>query len=122
MRHISRISLIKYVKNFDFTHPRWDNLPMGFPDCDTSGLTQKQDRHLFDAIKTEWIVEGGGQGYFVKAVARRTAIAAAVIFVLFAGGRLITSSQITTNTVSAKTVSQTVGDFVEATMSAVFRK
>ena len=116
------MNLKQYINQFDFTNPCWKNLPMGFPDCDTSGLTQKQDRHLYNAIKTEWIVEGGGRGYMVKAVAKRMAVIAAIIFVLLAGGRLITSSQITTNTVSAKTVSQTVGDFVEATMSAVFRK
>jgi len=116
------MNLKQYINQFDFTHPHWDNLPAGFPHCDISGLTTKQDKHLYDAIKTEWIVEGGGRQYFYKSIARRALVTAAIIFVLLAGKNAITSNQSTTNTVNAKTVSQTVGDFVEATMSALIRR
>ena len=116
------MNLKQYINQFDFTHPRWDNLPMGFPHCDTSGLTQKQDRHLYNAIKTEWIVEGSGRQYFYKLIARRALVTVAIIFTLLAGRNIITKTQTNTNTVSAKTVGQTVGEIIESTRSALIRR
>lgn len=115
------LKLKNFINGWNFADPKWEKLPESFPDCDISELTTKQDRHLFEAIKTAWIVFGGGRDYFVKQVVRRTILAIVIIFVLFAGGNLIKDIQTDTNTVRAKTVGQVVGNVVEATMSAVFK-
>jgi hypothetical protein len=117
--------LLKTLKNsinsWDFSNPDWNKLPTDFPNCDTSGLITKQEGHLFDGIKLAWLASEG-RNYLIKRTVRHTAIVTAIIFVLLTGKNIITQNSTNTNTVSAKTVSQTVGDFVEATMSAVFRK
>jgi hypothetical protein len=47
--------LKKYIKDFDFEKPRFKNAPKGFPNCDLRGLT-KEEKHLFSAIVTAWVV------------------------------------------------------------------
>lgn len=48
--------LKEFVNDFNFPDPSWDNLPVGFPYCDTNGLSL-QEKHLFNAIKTMWIFD-----------------------------------------------------------------
>lgn len=110
------------VRSWNFDDPDWNKLPSGFPDCDTSGLTSKQDKHLYEAIKTAWIVEGRGQVYLYKTYAKRVLVAVAAIFILATGSYLITNGQEYANTANAKTVGQKVEGAVQATMSAVFRR
>ena len=129
MNHLnSHKHLLKTLKNsinsWDFSNPDWTKLPTDFPNCDTSGLTSKQDKHLFDAIKTEWIVEGGGREKFYKTAVRQVilGLTVSILGILLFRNLIISPDEYITRSVSAKTVGQTFGDFVEATMSAVFRK
>src|SRR4030042_4635331 len=46
--------LKRFIKGFYFPNPSWDNLPIGFPNCETHGLS-KEEKYLFDAIKFAWI-------------------------------------------------------------------
>jgi hypothetical protein len=107
-----------FIKNFNFTNPDFSSVPNNFPGLSKTGLT-REERHLLDAIVLAWITSEG-RDYFLKRTARHTAIAVAIVFVLLAGGKVITTSQ-NTKTVNAKTVGNVVGDVIEATMSAVFR-
>ena len=117
-------NLKKFVRSWDFANPRWENLPKGFPDCDTSALTQKQDKHLYEAIKTTWVISGGGRKTFYKTVTRRALVGVTiVIFAVLLGRNLAIGREGgITRRVSAKTVGEKVGEIVDATMSAVFRK
>jgi hypothetical protein len=130
--------LLKTLKNsinsWDFSNPDWNNLPMGFlsepegsmsrwPNLSKTGLT-KEERHLFDAIKTQWIIEGGGREKFYKTAVRQVilGLTVSILGVLLFSNLNTSPDKNLTRSVSAKTVSQSFGDFVEATMSAVFRK
>jgi len=44
-----------YINSFYFPDPSWENLPVGFPNCDTSTLS-KEENHLFEAIKIAWLI------------------------------------------------------------------
>lgn len=117
----STYSLAEFVLSWDFENPKWENLPPGFPHCDKRGLT-KQEGHLLDGIKLAWLTSEG-RGVFYKSLARRTVVLAVLIFVVLLGRSVLTSTdKSVAQSVSAKTVTQAVEDFVEATMSAVFRK
>lgn len=112
--------LMHFINNFSFPNPDWNVLPADFPNISKTGLT-KEEGHLLDGIKLAWL-SSKGKAYFIKITARRTFVVATIIFVLLAGRNIITGSHTTSKTVSAKTVSQVVGEAVQATMSAVFRK
>lgn len=114
-------SLTEFIRSWDFANPSWENLPLGFPDCDTSTLTQKQDKHLFDAIKTEWVISGGGRRFFYKSIAKRALVGTTIVALLLFAKNLVSTSESLTRNVSAKTVGEKVGEIVQATMSAVFR-
>ena len=116
-------SLRDFVKNFDFANPSWEDLPVGFPDCDLSGLTEKQDRHLYGAIKTAWVIEGGGRQDFYKTATRRAAFAMALVIVITLLGKTIIASpqNSVARSANAKTLSQTVGEIIESTRSAILK-
>jgi len=116
-------NLKKFVRSWDFANPRWENLPKGFPDCDTSALTQKQDKHLYEAIKTEWIIESDGRKTFYKTAVKRTVLGLAIVAATVLLGRNMATGTETgfARNVSAKTVSDAVGEAIQATMSAVFK-
>jgi len=114
-------TLKKSINSWDFSNPNWNKLPPGFPDCNLNGLTTKQERHLFDGIKLAWLASEG-RNYLIKGIVRQTAVITAIILIIILGKTLTSSpDKYLTRSVSAKTVGQTFGDLVEATMSAVFR-
>ena len=108
------------INNWDFSSPDWESLPKDFPNLSKKSLTIKEEM-LLDGICLAWMASEG-RNYLIKRMLRRGLVAIAIIFVLLAGGNLITSSQTTTNTVSAKTVTQALGEIVESTRSAILRK
>ena len=116
--------LKRFIHSWDFANPNWEKLPLSFPDCDKSGLTSKQDKHLFDAIKTEWIIEGDGKKTFYKTAVKRTVLGLAIVTAIVLLGKNMATGTETglARNVSAKTVSTTVSEIVQATMSAVFKK
>lgn len=112
--------LREYINTFDFPEPDWSNLPVGFPSLDKTGLT-KEEGHLLDGIRLAWLTSEGRE-VFYKTLARRTVVIVVLVFVvLFGRSVLISTNKSVTRTVSAKVMGERVGDFVEATMSAVFR-
>ena len=118
-----RVSLLKvkgFVKEFDFPNPDWSSLPDGFPNLSKEGLT-KQERHLLDGIKLTWVVSEGRETLY-KTTAKRAFVGVVIVALVLLGGSFLVRPETSiTKSVSAKTVSQTVEEFVEATMSAVFR-
>jgi len=44
----------KFISNFNFVKPNFENVPEGFPRLSKKGLSV-QEGYLFDAIITEWI-------------------------------------------------------------------
>lgn len=115
----SGVLLSRFIRTWDFANPTWDSLPAGFPNLPKTGLT-REEGHLLDGIRLAWTASEG-RDYLIKTVSRRAAVVAAIIFVLLVGRNIITRTHYITNTVSAKTVSQVVGEAVQATMSAVFK-
>ena len=120
MRKMSTSDLNKFVNEFDFPEPDWTTLPEGFPNLSKNGLS-KEEGHLLDGIKLAWVTSEG-RSVFFKSVAKRTSVVTAIVFVFLIGKSLLTSNQTITKTVSAKTVGEKVGEIVEATRSAIFRK
>lgn len=116
-------NLAEFIRDFNFPNPSWDRLPAGFPDCDGRGLSEKQDRHLFEAIKTAWIIEGGGRKTFYKTAVRKAAFGIAVVIVIVLLGKTITESpeKTITRSANAKTITQTVGEIIESTRSAILK-
>lgn len=116
-------SLAEFIRSWDFANPRWENLPEGFLHCDTSALTTKQERHLYDAIKTMWLVSSYGRKVLYKTVAKRAVVGMTAVILLILLGRALAVSpdKKITRSVSAKTVSEVVEDIVVSTMSAIFR-
>ena len=111
----------QFVAEFNFPYPDWSSLPAGFPNLNKRGLT-KEEGHLLDGITLAWITSDGRE-VFYKTLARRTVVIVVLIFVVLFGRSVLTSTnKSVTRTVSAKVMGERVGDFVEATMSAVFRK
>ena len=110
----------RFIAEFNFPNPDWSNLPAGFLDLDKTGLT-KEESHLLDGIKLAWIASKG-RGVFYKTVAKRAFVGIAIVVLVLLGGNLLANPEKSiAKNVSAKTVSQTVEEFVEATMSAVFK-
>lgn len=113
-------SLKSFVNNWDFANPNWSFLPPNFPNIPKNGLS-REEGHLLDGIKLAWMASEG-RDYLVKTVAKRVAVTAVIIFILVVGGSLIKNSRTGTKTVSAKTVTQTIGGIIESTTSAILRR
>lgn len=111
----------EFVAGFDFPEPDWERLPEGFPKLDKQGLT-KEEGYLLDGIKLAWTVSEG-RGFFYKRTAKRVVIGLSIAIIILAGTTLLGSYDKTlSKSVNAKTVTTAVGEIVEATMSAVFKK
>jgi len=113
-------SLRKFITDFNFPNPDWTSLPEGFPNLDKSGLT-KEESHLLDGIKLAWVVSEGRETLY-KTTAKRAFVGIAIVVLVLLGGNFLTNPEKSlTKSVSAKTVGQSLEEFVEATMSAVRR-
>ena len=111
----------KFIKEFDFPNPNWNQLPPGFPSLSKAELT-KQEKHLLDGIKLAWLITDEGKGYLYKSFAQKTLIGVTAIILIVLVTNLLTKSVSLTNNVQAKTVVETEEKVVEATISAVFRR
>lgn len=110
----------------------WSNLPEGFPNCEKTGLTTEEG-HLLNAINLAWTIsDHGRKTFYVRVLKRSFLVMAFIVIILF--GRLVLSSsgENYTTSVNAATVSATIrmlnipgneviSDFVESTMSAIFK-
>ncbi len=50
----------KFINNFNFPNPEWDDLPEGFFRVDKSNLS-KQEQSLHSAILAAWVVDRSGE-------------------------------------------------------------
>ena len=48
-------NLKQFIRDYNFTNPSWDNLPIGFPNVSEADLN-KEEVHLLEAIKMAWLV------------------------------------------------------------------
>jgi len=112
----------RFIRNFYFPSPSWENLPVGFPNLSRDGLTYEETL-LLDAIKLAYVNEVGRKTFTSKA---GQALLIGLIILTAVGGqalliRLISSPKGEfTKTVSAATLK--VGEIVESTRSAILRK
>jgi hypothetical protein len=113
-----------FIREFNFSAPSWNNLPNGFPRCDTSKLPL-EEKYLFDGIKLVYAHEHTGQ-IIVRSVAKAT-LYSLIIFIfglisLIGLIKLATQpgENNITRTVNAATIQ--VDEFVQSTMSAILRK
>ena len=127
LNHLMKIRKMKienlraFVNEFNFPNPDWTSLPEGFPNIDKDGLT-KEEGHILDGIKLAWITSEGQEALY-KATAKRAFLGIAIVILVLLGSSLLVRPETSiTTSVSAKTVSQSFEEFVEATMSAVFRE
>ncbi len=118
---VEPLKVKRFIAGFDFPEPDWGNLPDGFPNLDKKGLS-KEEGHLLDGIKLAWVTSEGRETLY-KTTAKRAFVGMVIVILILLGGNLLANPENSiTKSVSAKTVSESVGDFVEATMSAVFKK
>ena len=110
-----------FINEFNFRDPDWATLPLNFPKLSKKGLS-KVEEHLLDGIKLAWMVSVGRK-VFAKSVAKRVMIGFSILVIsVLLGETLLSGTQnLFTQSVSAKTVSESVTEMVQATMSAVFR-
>jgi len=116
----SQATLKEFVLNFDFENPQWDKLPPDFPNLDKSGLSTEEG-HLLDGIKLAWLT-GEGRETFYKSVTRKALVGVTTVILIVLISNLLTKPVSFTKSAQAKTLTEAVGEVVEATMSAVFRK
>ena len=117
----NKTEIKKFIRNFNFPDPKWDNLPQGFPNLNKDGLSLEEG-YLFDAIKTAWIIEGGRKTFY-RAFAKKTLLGVAAAALILLGGSLVTAGKnALTTSVSAKTITQSFGEILESTMSAIIRR
>lgn len=111
----------RFIAEFNFPEPDWSTLPTGFPDLNKDGLTNEEE-HLLDGIKLAWVTDEG-RNVLYRSIARRAVVGISILIISILLGRsLMTGTHgRVAKSVSAKTVSRSVEEFVEATMSAVFR-
>ena len=111
-----------FINEFNFRDPDWATLPFDFPKLSKKGLS-KVEGHLLDGIKLAWTVSVGRK-VFAKSVAKHVMLSFSIVVIAILLGKTLIggSLYLVTKNVSAKTVSESVEEIVEATMSAVFNK
>ena len=117
----------KFIRDWDFPHPDWNKLPKDFPNCETEGLN-KEEKHLFGAIKLAWMTSMG-KGELYKNLARRSLLAFGVSLILVTGYSFFAYPESSfSKAVNAATISATfkhgqiqVQDILESTASALFK-
>ena len=116
--------LKKFINEF-FVKRTWDNLPEGFPYCDTTGLTI-MEKDLFNAIVFVWTTTEKGRKIFYKNIIHTVAVSTVVLFIIFLGLTVLTKSgKVVAESVNAATISATLkrgGDILESTASAILGK
>ncbi len=111
----------QFIKTFNFPTPDWSELPSDFPNLSKKGLT-KEEGHLLDGIKLAWM-SSEGRNFVYKLTIKRTFVGTIIFILILLGGILLAKpDKSITKSVNAKTVTTAVGEIIEATMSAVFRK
>ncbi len=111
-----------FINEFNFRDPVWATVPDDFPKLSKKGLS-KVEGHLLNGIMLAWTASIGRK-VFAKSVAKHAMFGFSIVVIaILLGKTLIGGSQnLVSKNVLAKTVSESVGEIVDATMSAVFRK
>lgn len=110
----------KFISEFNFANPSWENLPPGFPVISKKGLT-KEEGYLLDAIKFAYFTFEGGWRNSLKKSAKIGLISLIGIISLIGFITLIKpNSERLTKTVNAATIK--IDEAIQSTMSAVLKK
>lgn len=108
----------KFVNEFNFPDPDWDNLPIGFPRVPEENLT-REECHLLDAIKLAYFAEKGWKQSATRS-ARIGLICLIGLISLMGLIRLASHGQGSfTQPVQAATLK--VNEAIESTMSAILK-
>lgn len=109
----------RFIAEFNFPDPDWDNLPVGFPRMPEKDLT-REECHLLDAIKLAYFAEKGWK----KSAARSTRIGLISLICLISLIGLIRLAShgqgSFTQPVQAATLK--VNEVIESTMSAILKR
>ena len=114
------LKLIAEVSDIVYTHPNVVNAS----DINEMPINcMYVEGNLLDGIKLAWTVSVGRK-VFANSVTKHAMFGFSIVVIaILLGKTFIGGSQyLVTKNVSAKTVSESVGELVDATMSAVFRK
>ena len=112
----------KFIRDFNFPNPNWENLPVGFLDLSKEGLT-KEEGHLLDAIKLAWLTT---QPEGRKTLYKNTIKSGLFVFISLMGlisliNHTFLSNEIEfSSTVQAATVK--IDEVIQSTRSAILRK
>ncbi|OGM24057.1 hypothetical protein A2715_02670 [Candidatus Woesebacteria bacterium RIFCSPHIGHO2_01_FULL_39_32] len=110
----------KFIRNFNFSNPNWENLPNGFPNLGKQGLT-RQEGCLLDAIKLAWMTgELEGRKSLLLNTTRVFLLVSAIVVIGTLGLQLLRSPENTFTTVNAATIK--VDDVIQSTMSAILKR
>ena len=111
----------QFINSFKFLEPNWTQLPDNFPNLSKKGLT-KREGFILDGIKLAWTTSEGRADLY-KNGARKLIVVVIIAGSLLLGRNVNFKTNLNfTNSVEAKTVTQSVESLVQATMSAVFKK
>ncbi|MBN1168249.1 hypothetical protein JXA63_00005 [Candidatus Woesebacteria bacterium] len=83
-RDVQVKELKAFINSFNYPDPSWENLPNGFPNCDTRGLTP-QEEGLFSGIQLIWYANHGGR----QALYRRFAQSMVLFIAMVASGIML---------------------------------
>ncbi|KKQ84310.1 MAG: hypothetical protein UW51_C0009G0002 [Candidatus Amesbacteria bacterium GW2011_GWA1_44_24] len=113
--------LSRFIANFNFANPDWDNLPNGFFYCKKDGLT-KQEGHLLDAIVLAWYAtQPEGRKFLSKKFTQTSSLLLISLISLIGLIRLISQNHSDfAKPVQAATT--TVNQVIQSTMSAILKK
>ena len=110
----------QFIAKFNFPEPRWDNLPVGFPNLSKEGLTI-QEGHLLDAIKLAWINSNNlGRKYYLQKTVQNALLVISILVIGTLTIRVLKNlkNSYTMNVYAAREI---VSGVVQSTMSAVLR-
>lgn len=118
------IKLKRFIKEFNFPDPEWNNLPEGFPNCDKQSLT-KEESHLLEAIEMAWMLTEKGRTTLYKKFLRLSFVVIAISTIALLGINILTNPEGKyTKSVNAATISaqlmQNLEGAIESTRSAIF--
>src|SRR4030042_5407096 len=134
MNHKS-INLKKFIAEFNFPNPDWNNLPYDFPNLSKTGLT-REEGYLLDGIKLAWMAsESQGKMHLLKNSLKISLSAIALLAILSISRNFVKSPEWQyARQVSAATISATLKTtgissnanelniFLESTMSGVLKR
>lgn len=111
----------KFIADFNFPDPDWDNLPPNFPNLPKENLTHEEE-HLLGGIKLAWYATAGGFKDGARKSARIGLISLIGLIGLIGLINFIIQPSGNKFTRTVNAASLQVNEAIESTMSAILRR